>query len=307
MPEPHTFFEVTCRTFQSRLLLRPSVELNELILGVVGRALSKYPIKLYCFVVLSNHQHLILSAPDAKTIADFMCYLNGNLAKEAGRLHHWKEKFWSRRYSAIAILDDESLINRVHYLLSHGCKEGLVARPGDWPGVHCIGALAYGHKLIGRWFARTLEYEARSHGQTIKKNQFSFTYEVALTPLPCFASLSRKEQQARWRQLISDVEIETRERLERDGRQVMGREKILSQDPHARPERSKRSPRPFCHAVEQTTIKVFKEAYEIFVAAYRQAQALLTKGDPRSLSMFPDDCYLPPLALRLSQATFSSG
>jgi hypothetical protein len=33
----------------------------------------------------------------AKQLADFMGYFNSNLAREAGRLEDWREKFWSRR------------------------------------------------------------------------------------------------------------------------------------------------------------------------------------------------------------------
>jgi hypothetical protein len=36
MHNPVATFEVTTRTLQSRLLLRPSTELNEIILGVLG-------------------------------------------------------------------------------------------------------------------------------------------------------------------------------------------------------------------------------------------------------------------------------
>ncbi|RLB57529.1 MAG: hypothetical protein DRI34_07535, partial [Deltaproteobacteria bacterium] len=136
MPRPETTFEVTTRTLQGRLLLRPSKKLNSIILGIVGRALAMYPVKLHLLVVASNHLHLILTTSSTRQLASFMNFVNGNLAREAGRLHGWREKFWSRRYRAIAIEDDAKLRERVKYALSHGCKEGLVLRPGQWPGVN---------------------------------------------------------------------------------------------------------------------------------------------------------------------------
>jgi hypothetical protein len=39
--------------------------------------------------------------------ADFMGYVNSNLAREAGRLNRWREKFWSRRYRAIVASQEE--------------------------------------------------------------------------------------------------------------------------------------------------------------------------------------------------------
>ncbi len=37
----------------------------------------------------------------------------------------------------------------------------LVARPQDWPGVHCVTALLTGEPIEGTWFDRTKEWEAR--------------------------------------------------------------------------------------------------------------------------------------------------
>jgi hypothetical protein len=51
--------------------------------------------------------------------------------------HGWKEKIWSRRFQAIVTSSEEGAqVERLRYVLSHGCKEGLVARLAEWPGVH---------------------------------------------------------------------------------------------------------------------------------------------------------------------------
>ena len=170
MPEPNTTFEVTTRTLQGRLLLKPSKELNRIILGILGKALELYPVLLHMVVVVSNHIHLIVTARDTKLLSLFMQYVNSNIAREAGRLHFWREKLWGRRYTDIPILDDEKLLERVRYLLSHGCKEGLVLRPGDWP-----------------WHDRTKEYEARMAGIRCRSGEFATQHEVPLSPLPCHA------------------------------------------------------------------------------------------------------------------------
>ncbi len=86
IPTGGSLVEVTSRTLQGRHLLRPSRKLNRMILGVLGRAQRKYPVDVHAFAFLSNHYHLLLSVPDAKRLAEFMNFLNGNLAREAGRL-----------------------------------------------------------------------------------------------------------------------------------------------------------------------------------------------------------------------------
>ncbi len=58
------------------MLLRPSEELNEIILGVIGKALTLYHLQLHIVTVPSNHMHLILTTPDIKTMSRYMNYVN---------------------------------------------------------------------------------------------------------------------------------------------------------------------------------------------------------------------------------------
>ena len=307
MPKAHTVFEITSRTVQGRHLLRPSKVLNDLILGIIGRAMRLYGVRVYLFVFLSNHYHLIASALDAETLSRFMCYLNGNLAKEAGRLHDWRERFWGRRYSAIAILEEGSLLDRVRYVLSQGCKEGLVLRPGDWPGVHCVGALVNGEKLAGRWVDRTRESEAKGRNERYDPKKFCTRYEVSLSPLSFVKEMSEGERRAFFRKMVRDIEAETRERLAQEKSKVMGRKRILAMDPHSYPKEFRRSPQPMCHALSKETMESYRRAYELFVEAYRYAQERFMRGDPDALSYFPDDCYIPPFVRSSAQARAAPG
>ena len=134
---PGQMVEVTIRTQQSRLLLRPSKELNAAILAVLGRALHLYDVALCGFAVLSNHAHFLAVPADGQELARFMQFLNCNISKAVGRLHDWRGAVWERRYRAIPVVDEASQVARLRYVLAQGCAEGLVMRPEDWPGLHC--------------------------------------------------------------------------------------------------------------------------------------------------------------------------
>ena len=141
LPPDCPLVEVTCRTIHGRMLLRPSRELNRRVLGVLARAARRYQMGVCYFIFLSNHCHLLLRPTSAQQLASFMNYLNSNIAREAGRLHRWREKFWGRRYRAIPVsFEPEAQIDRLRYLLSQGCKEGLVAKPQEWPGATSVHA-----------------------------------------------------------------------------------------------------------------------------------------------------------------------
>ena len=69
VPREKCLFEVTVRTVQARFLLRPSVALNEIILGVLGRAQRLHEVKLMSFCFLSGHFHLLVLVNDAKQLS----------------------------------------------------------------------------------------------------------------------------------------------------------------------------------------------------------------------------------------------
>jgi putative transposase len=94
--------EVTTRTIQGRLLLKPSPELTDIILGAIGKAQGLCGMAIHAFVLVSTHAHFLLSPSSAGQLARFMQFVNANIAKEAGRLHLWRDRLWSRRYRSAA-------------------------------------------------------------------------------------------------------------------------------------------------------------------------------------------------------------
>ena len=156
IPKGGALVEVTTRTIQGRFLLKPSPELRRIVIGILARAVDLYPVKIHAFTFLSNHYHLLISVEDALRLSQFMNYVNSNLAREAGRLNNWRDRFWARRYQAIPVSDEEKAqIDRLHYMLLQGCKEGLVRKPEEWPGANCVRALMSGAPLRGLWFNRS--------------------------------------------------------------------------------------------------------------------------------------------------------
>lgn len=293
LPRPGTTFEITTRCVQARLLLRPSARLNELVLGVLGRALSRWSqVKLHLVVAASNHMHLLATVPDSDTLSAFMCFVNSNIARQAGRLHGWREKFWGRRYAALAVVDDAAMLERACYILSHGCKEDLVERPGDWPGVQCAEALVSGKKLCGIWHDRRRAARARGGREKGGGESRPARYEVALSPLPCWGGLSEGEQRERARVLLGEIEREHRERRERTGKKgVLGRRNVLRQDPHSMPREVKRLRAPACHSSEPGLRESFRQSYRAFLKAYREAAGVLRER--KRLVAFPEHSFPP--------------
>lgn len=293
VPEGGALVEVTSRTVHARYLLAPTEEFRSVVVGVLGRAQRLYGVALHAFVFMSNHYHLLVSVESAQQLARFMNYVNSNLAREAGRLVDWKDKFWSRRYQAIVVSEEEAAqVDRLTYLLSHGCKEDLVARPQDWPGAHSVEALLSGRPLVGRWINRTAECEARRRGRACGLREFATREMVELSPLPCWSKLPAEVCRRLVAELVEAVIEKTAARHDQDGSRPRGAELVLGQHPHDRPEAPKRAWAPPFHTVTKAARQALVEAYAWFVAAYREAAARLRSG--KSEVHFPPGSFPPP-------------
>ena len=242
--------EITGRTIGAQALLLPQPNphrFNEIVVGVLGRALEVSPVELCGAVFTANHYHLLLVAHEQQDVSRFMHHAAGNLSKEVNRVRGRRGPLWERRYSGIVVSSEpEEQWSRLKYLISHSVKEGLCVRPYDWPGVHCARSLVTGEPLEGYWFNRTKEWAARNRGLNFGYYDFATRYEVGFAPLPAFRGLSHEEYQAKVDGLVREIEQQYAEA--RDGNPVAGVKKILSQDPFRAPTRvTKRSPRPLFH------------------------------------------------------------
>ena len=291
----HSLVEITTRTIHGRLLLKPSPELNDLVLGVIGKAQALYGMTIHAFVFLSTHAHFLVSPSSAGQLARFMQFVNANVAKEAGRLHVWPERLWSRRYRAIVVADEQAAHARLRYVLAHGAKEGLVGTSGSWPGPNCVEALTTGALLRGTWFDRSKEYLARQHGETVFPSQFATTFDVKLTPLPDLQHLDEDERQAHCRRVVAEIKARADAENREKGRQPMGVAAVLAQDPHSKPASTDRSPAPFVHASHGSTEMEFRAAYRAFVDAFRAGAQRLREHARTIVDMFPLWAFPPPL------------
>ncbi len=290
--------EVTVRTIGARALLVPAPNprtFNEVVVGVIGRALEVSPVGLCAIVVLANHAHFLVVVEEQQSLSRFMHHVDGNLSKEIGRIRGWKGSLWARPYAGIPISSEPKVQwERLKYLLSHSVKEGLCESPRDWPGVHCASALVHGEPLEGVWFNRTKECAARHCGIEYGTYDFTTKYRVGFEQLPAYRHLSAEEYQNEVAELIWEIEAEGK--AKRNGDSVMGREKILAQNPYRPPTRkTKNTPQPRFHGKDPDIRKDFMADFRAFLAQYAEASEAYRGGNLKALEWFPDGCFPPAL------------
>mgnify|MGYP001447819649 CR=1 FL=1 len=231
---PNTVIEITARTVGSQFLLRPSAELNAIILATMARALFLFPIKLHAFAFLSNHWHALLTALDGKTVSKFVQHVHSNVARAVNAMLDREGQVF-RSASWVAVVVDSEL-DRLRYVLAQGAKEGLVASPTEWPGVHSVRALMGLEKLEGSWVDRTrgsrLKHGGgRGGGRTASIEELTTSYGIELTPLPSMAHLTEADRHASVRRLVKLIERSARRKTKRP----LGVKKVLAQDPMSKP------------------------------------------------------------------------
>lgn len=294
VPQKGGLFMVTSRTVHGRFLLRPSVRLNDLIVGVLGKAQRKYEVAIHAAVVLSNHYHLLISVRDAEQLASFMCFFNSNVAREAGRHHRWKEKFWGRRYRATLVSDEpEAQLDRLRYVLAQGTKEGLVGNPLQWPGVTCVPSLVAGVPLKGVWVDRSAMCRAPRGLGRPKEGDFEQPEAVVFSPIPTLSHLKLEAYREEVNFLLRGIVEEAAQLHRSRGTRPVGRKAICRQAPHSQPKKFEPSAAPHFHFVSRAVGQAFQQAYDEFVGAYRRAADRLRRG--RTDFRFPEGCFPPRL------------
>ncbi len=290
--------EVTCRAIGGRALLTPgpnAFKFNELVTGVIGRALEVSPLDLCSAIVSGNHYHLLCVVHEQQTLSRFMAHYACNLSKEIGRLRGWRGAIWERRYDAIVVGDGpQAQWNRLKYSLSHGPKEGLVESPLMWPGIHAARHLVHGEPLEGVWFNRSKEWAAINRGLTPGTYDYATRYSITFAQLPSLGHLTPEDYQDRIAGLIRQIEDEGERK--RDGDTVAGVDKILNQNPLEPPTRkTKRSPKPLFHYATREERDDLMDGFMAFLGQYRLASEAFRSGNLKAAGWFPEGCYPPAL------------
>lgn len=134
VPGRHYF--ITNRTIEERMWLRPDQETNQACTRALAVALNKYPdVKLIAFVVMSNHFHLVLQADEYGSISDFVGIFQARLARQINARLDRRGPVWQRRFSAIPIVDDTALEDRITYTVLNPVRANLVTHIDKWPGL----------------------------------------------------------------------------------------------------------------------------------------------------------------------------
>jgi REP element-mobilizing transposase RayT len=295
--------EAIARAEQDAKQPRPEVpydmftdSIPNIIGSCMARGIQMFGVHLYGFVWMSNHGHLLLRAPKAN-FADFMAYLNGQIAVNVNRFLGRKHQLWARRYAASQVLDEAAELQMLGYLLANPQNAGIANSIDEWPGLSSGTSFFEDIKQRFLCFDRTRWYKG---GRPNNIAPYLSTVVLKHMMLPQLSMFDVKELRRKLRSLIKgqvkpldlvDTKVDIDPVLP-VRRQLLARTVI----PTDRPESSKsnprkRSPQPLCHTTKPSLRKLYKAWYREFCVAYQNSSREYRLGDTDT--EFPPGSFAP--------------
>ena len=286
------------RTVDRAFLFKPDEEIRQIIGAAAGRALEKYPAKIYWLDFNINHKQdgiePISDAPEhIQAVARFHQMFNSLVAKGINRHLGREGALYSTRNRSTEVVDDASLEQQLLYAVTNPVKDGLVDRVAHWKGFSSYKQLATGEVERFNYIDWTAWHKAGGKRSRKSPREFMKSVSVELSPLPAWESMSEHKRQAHFRREVRKIEQQFREQREREGRPAMGKRKLEKVDPRDKPKTPfERTRKPICHASTKAAADEYLGKLREFLESYWYASGMWQRG-VRDVE-FPRGSFKPP-------------
>lgn len=129
-PITRTFF-VTSSIAEKRNFLQ-SDRSARLFIDVVCHYRSEGRYRLYAFVVMPDHFHVIISVGPEITVERAVQFIKGGFAFRAGREFGFRPPVWQRGFSELRIYDSEHFGRVMEYVANNPTKRGLARSTSEY-------------------------------------------------------------------------------------------------------------------------------------------------------------------------------
>lgn len=124
-------YHVTARGNEKRKVYFTETDYKK-FLEYVKQAAEKYGIVLHCYVLMSNHYHLIIETPEAN-LSKAMHHINSSYTAYINRKRNRAGHLFQGRYKAIVVDKDSYLLELSRYIHLNPVRAGIVEKPEDYP------------------------------------------------------------------------------------------------------------------------------------------------------------------------------
>jgi hypothetical protein len=293
IPEETTVFEITARTAEGMLAFVPTARMVQEWIGLLARAQEKWPmVRLHQICLLGNHFHMLSSVRGSNRVnvrGRWASFVQAGAARIAKRHHGLRGRIWARRYRAIPVLDEAAVRDRTKYVMAQAVAAGLVAKPGQWLGLNCAGALCRGGVFRGYYTTAASRRRARRLG--VADSVTATKKRLRLVPLPSHTNWTEAQRRTWYRHIEREIINEEKARNTQKPRRYPTRAQLLSVSPATKVDLPT-TPAPKAHVGRgnRAAYTAWIAAKRNFIAAWREALARWVDGEP---PRFPCGGWLP--------------
>ena len=97
--------------------------------SALERVRRSFRLRVYGYVVMPEHVHLLVSEPECGMLADALKSLKQGVSR---RLIGDAEHFWQKRYYDFNVRNHAQFVEKLRYIHRNPVKAGLCERPEDW-------------------------------------------------------------------------------------------------------------------------------------------------------------------------------
>ena len=94
---------------------------------------SRFGFKLYGFVLMDNHAHLIVETSDTINISKIMQAVTLSYSVKFRKRHSYSGYVWQGRFKSNVIEDDRHIIECINYIHNNPVRAGIVEKDEDYP------------------------------------------------------------------------------------------------------------------------------------------------------------------------------
>ncbi|MCU1309548.1 MAG: hypothetical protein JWO20_673 [Candidatus Angelobacter sp.] len=108
--------------------------LRDLFRSSLEQTRFRYEMRIFGYVVMPEHVHILVSEPERETLATAIQSLKLSGAKLAKRPTETdgSSRFWQKRYYDFNVKDHEQFVEKLRYIHRNPVKRGLVEKPEEW-------------------------------------------------------------------------------------------------------------------------------------------------------------------------------
>jgi REP element-mobilizing transposase RayT len=226
------------------LPLPPNALINSILLSIIARAQTLYPVRVCHFLFEANHLHMILVVDNPDDVKDFMCRLKTESAHAINRLlGKDKHTIWCEGYDSPTVLTADDVIREIVYLYTNPAKDGLEDSITKYPGLSSWQMFTTKqHTVECPWIQRHMITKLKHYSLTAKQahtlakqlqERARYLHTFSIEPnawMECFGVLEQQQQEELNQRVIAEVQaVERGYRRERKrkGGKVIGAKKLM--------------------------------------------------------------------------------